>query len=158
MTHKLCPVGVGSQVIPFVAGTSHPFAPSSAPGCPEPPALAASTQLAHLLLFVTLSRRHILIAEKTTCLVSSTAAHTLGLKFVFYTTSRYRPVYRPVSALQFQTRAARVMPAAPQTPSTEGARCRDSAWLQLSPFSAEVRHKQHFTASRRVIFTKAVAD
>lgn len=118
VTHKLCPVGVGSQVIPSVAGTSHAFAPSSAPGCPNPPALAASTQLVHSLLFVTLSQRHIPIAEKTTCLVSSTAAHTLGQKFVFYTTSRYRPVYRPVSALQFQTRAARVMPAAPQTLST----------------------------------------
>lgn len=155
VTYKLCPVGVDSQVVPSLAGTSKAFAPSSAPGCPNPPALAASAPFAHSLLFVHLSQRHIPTAKKTTGLVGSTALPEVCFLHNCAVSTREASC---ASAAIPNTHCPGAMPAAPQTPgSTQGARCGDAGWLHLSPFSAEAGHKQHFTASGHVIYTKALA-
>lgn len=105
VTHKLCPVGVGSEVIPSVAGTSHEFVPSSAPKSTRPGHVHTACALAPVCTLITTSYPNSR---------ENNAAHVQHhcLQFVFL--HRYRPVYRPVSKSKHAL-TAWAMPAAPQT-------------------------------------------
>lgn len=131
-------MGVGSQVIPSVAGTSHEFVPSSAPKStgPRPHRLRTRTCL---------YAYHNVISQQQRKQRCSWAA-PLPAVCVFTQVSTCVS-----TCVQTQTRTHCPGHASGST-DTQGARCCDAGWLQLSPFSAQVGHKQHFTASGRVIW------